>query len=138
MKPLIPTAVANEIQRQAKVRAETEPEVLLPEDRESFLANLPPEHQVEGKQEWHDAVDHVREQTEAAERLRRMGAPTTTSTQRYFLTVRDVANRWNLSVRSIWRLIKSGELPSCQFGAARRVLEADVEAYENTRLLKAG
>lgn len=58
--------------------------------------------------------------------------------KRYFLSVRQVASRWNLSERSVWRFLELKQLPTYRFGAARRILEADVEKFENERLIETG
>ena len=48
----------------------------------------------------------------------------------YFLTVDQIATRWNVSARTVWRMVKDGRLPSRLIGSSRRVLEADVEQFE--------
>lgn len=48
----------------------------------------------------------------------------------YYLTVPQIAVRWNVSERTVWRLISTKELPSVRFGSLRRVLEEDVERFE--------
>ena len=63
---------------------------------------------------------------------------TVVPSNRYFLSVRQVASRWNISERSVWRFLELRQLPTYRFGSARRILEADVEQFENERLLKTG
>jgi len=58
--------------------------------------------------------------------------------KRYFLSVRQVADRWNMSERTVWRFLKSRQLPAYRFGSARRILEADVKQFEDERLMKTG
>jgi excisionase family DNA binding protein len=45
------------------------------------------------------------------------------------LSVTTVAQRCDLSVRTIWELIARGDLPSIKIGNSRRVRESDLNAY---------
>ena len=48
------------------------------------------------------------------------------------LTVSDVAERLNISVRSVFAHIAEGDLPRVKFGHRTvRILESDVEAFVN-------
>ena len=58
--------------------------------------------------------------------------------RRYFLSVRQVADRWNLSERTVWRFLKLKQIPTYRFGAARRILEADIKKFEDERLTGTG
>ncbi len=45
------------------------------------------------------------------------------------LTIREVVDRSALSRRTIYSLIRSGELPSVKIGGARRVREDDLDRF---------
>ena len=45
------------------------------------------------------------------------------------LTLKEVAARLNVSVRTVNRYISDGTLPSIKIGGLRRVLEADLEEF---------
>ena len=47
-----------------------------------------------------------------------------------YIAVAEVARRWSVSSRSVWRMIKSQRLPSYVIGGFRRLRLADVEALE--------
>jgi excisionase family DNA binding protein len=44
-----------------------------------------------------------------------------------FLTMADVQKRFRLSLSTVQRLIKSGDLPAYRIGGSVRIKEADVE-----------
>ena len=50
-----------------------------------------------------------------------------------FLTVKQVAARWQASERQVHRLIASGELPVHRFGRSVRIAERDVRLFELDR-----
>jgi len=45
-----------------------------------------------------------------------------------FLTVAEVADMMRVSTMTVYRLVKSGELPAVRFGRSYRIPEAAVEA----------
>ena len=47
-----------------------------------------------------------------------------------FFTVPEIMERWQISERTLRRLIASGALPVLRIGASVRVSEADLRAYE--------
>lgn len=46
-----------------------------------------------------------------------------------FLTVRNVADTLQLSTKSVYALVSSGELPSYRFRGAVRIAQTDFDAY---------
>jgi excisionase family DNA binding protein len=46
-----------------------------------------------------------------------------------FFTIRDVADRFNLSARTVQRLVETGELASHKFSGAVRISEADLQSF---------
>lgn len=46
-----------------------------------------------------------------------------------FLTVAEVADLMRISTMTVYRLIRSGELPAVRVGRSFRVSEADVDGY---------
>ncbi len=46
-----------------------------------------------------------------------------------FLTVKQVANRLNISLSLAYRLIASGEIPYYRIGSCKRVIEEELEEY---------
>ena len=49
-----------------------------------------------------------------------------------FLSVRDLATRYNINTRTVYRLVKEGKLPPCfRVGASRRWRISDLEKFEN-------
>lgn len=48
----------------------------------------------------------------------------------WFLTVKDVADRWGISERQVRRNIASGELKSPRFGRSVRLAPDDVQLFE--------
>lgn len=55
-----------------------------------------------------------------------------------FLTVAEVADLLRVSNMTVYRLIKSGELPAARIGKSYRVREDDVDAYLEARFTEAG
>lgn len=53
---------------------------------------------------------------------------------RLVYTPREVAAALGISVRSAYQLIKSGELPTVQVGARRRIPRAALEQFANTHI----
>lgn len=47
-----------------------------------------------------------------------------------YLTRKQVANRWGVSLTTVDRMILRGQLKSIRFGKAVRITVASVEAYE--------
>lgn len=52
------------------------------------------------------------------------------------LTVGEVCEAMRVSNMTVYRLIKSGELPAIRLGKTYRVLESDVEGYLSGLLVK--
>ncbi len=52
------------------------------------------------------------------------------------LTVAEVCEAMRVSNMTVYRLIKSGELPAIRLGKTYRVLESDVEGYLSGLLVK--
>jgi excisionase family DNA binding protein len=50
-----------------------------------------------------------------------------------FLTVQEVADLMRVSTMTVYRLIKSGDLPAVRVGRSFRVREADVDTYLGAR-----
>jgi excisionase family DNA binding protein len=55
-----------------------------------------------------------------------------------FLTPKEVADLLRVSPMTVYRLIKSGELPAVRVGKAFRVREDDMDAYIAARYTRAG
>ena len=55
-----------------------------------------------------------------------------------FLTVREVAELLRVSSMTVYRLIKSSELPAVRVGRSFRVRDIDVDAYLASRYTQAG
>ena len=55
-----------------------------------------------------------------------------------FLTVQEVAEIMRVSTMTVYRIIKSGELPAVRVGRSFRVAEPDVDAYLASRYTQAG
>jgi excisionase family DNA binding protein len=55
-----------------------------------------------------------------------------------FLTVNEVAQFLRVSKMTVYRLIKSGDLPAVQIGRGYRVREEDVHRYLDARYTEAG
>lgn len=47
-----------------------------------------------------------------------------------YLTVRQVSQRWQVSERHVWRMMKDGRLQSIMLGDCRRIPKEEVEAHE--------
>ena len=55
-----------------------------------------------------------------------------------FLTVQEVADLMRVSTMTVYRLIKSGELPAVRVGRSFRVRDVDVDTYLGKRYTQAG
>lgn len=55
-----------------------------------------------------------------------------------FLTVQEVAEQLRVSSMTVYRLIKSGEIPAVRVGRSFRVREPDVDRYLEARFTQAG
>ena len=55
-----------------------------------------------------------------------------------FLTVQEVADLMRVSSMTVYRLIKSGELPAVRVGRSFRVAEGDVDTYLASGYTQAG
>ena len=55
-----------------------------------------------------------------------------------FLTVQEVAQLMRVSSMTVYRLIKSGELPAVRVGRSFRVAEGDVDTYLASGYTQAG
>lgn len=55
-----------------------------------------------------------------------------------YLTTKQVANRWQIGVRTVWRFISQGRLPVHKIGGMTRILEQDVVRFETEEAGKAG
>ena len=55
-----------------------------------------------------------------------------------FLTVQEVADLMRVSSMTVYRLIKSGELPAVRVGRSFRVAERDVDTYLASGYTQAG
>jgi excisionase family DNA binding protein len=55
-----------------------------------------------------------------------------------FLTVQEVADLMRVSSMTVYRLIKSGELPAVRVGRSFRVAESDVDTYLAAGYTQAG
>ena len=53
-----------------------------------------------------------------------------TSRQLPYYHVRQVATRWQVSERKVYRLVKRGELVAHHFGSQLRISEADLNTFE--------
>lgn len=131
----IPVAVRAEIGRQARERAGAAPEMLLPEDKEEFAARFPAEHQVEGEEVWNATVDRDAERSQAVERQRRasgvsVNGPEQQGFKVLYLSLEQVAVRWGVCRKTVWRYVQAGRLRSWRIGGIRRIPRADVEALE--------
>ena len=50
-----------------------------------------------------------------------------------YLTTKDLAQRWKVGVKKIYRMKNRGEIPFARFGGAIRFPLAAIEAYERTQ-----
>jgi excisionase family DNA binding protein len=55
-----------------------------------------------------------------------------------FLTVQEVADLMRVSTMTVYRIIKSGELPAVRVGRSFRVRDEDVDTYLGQRYTQAG
>ena len=55
-----------------------------------------------------------------------------------FLTVQEVADLMRVSTMTVYRIIKSGELPAVRVGRSVRVRDVDVDTYLGNRYTQAG
>ncbi len=55
-----------------------------------------------------------------------------------FLTVAEVADQLRVSTMTVYRLIKSGELPATRIGKSYRLRRADVDGFLSARYTQAG
>jgi len=55
-----------------------------------------------------------------------------------FLTVQEVADLMRVSTMTVYRIIKSGELPAVRVGRSFRVRDVDVDSYLGSRYTQAG
>ena len=55
-----------------------------------------------------------------------------------FLTVQEVADIMRVSTMTVYRIIKSGELPAVRVGRSFRVRDVDVDTYLGSRYTLAG
>ena len=55
-----------------------------------------------------------------------------------FLTVAEVAGLLRVSTMTVYRIIKSGELPAVRVGRSFRVRDVDVDTYLGSRYTQAG
>ena len=127
MRMKIPASIKAEIRK----RSTEVPPSLLPEDRATFIRSVTEseqESQAGAEAHWNSLVND----NEDAHRQWRQKHPEGHDTKRqpYFLTVDQVAIRWNMSARTVWRMVREKRLPSRLIGSSRRVLEEDVERFE--------
>ncbi len=50
-----------------------------------------------------------------------------------FLSPKDLAERWRVSVAMLYKLARNGELPAMRIGKTVRFKAADVDAYERSQ-----
>jgi excisionase family DNA binding protein len=55
-----------------------------------------------------------------------------------FLTVQEVADLMRVSTMTVYRIIKSGELPAVRVGRSFRVRDVDVDTYLASRYTQTG
>jgi excisionase family DNA binding protein len=58
--------------------------------------------------------------------------------RRHFMTVAEVAQLMRVSTMTVYRLIKSGELPAVRVGRSYRLRPGDVDRYLGDRYTEAG
>jgi excisionase family DNA binding protein len=63
---------------------------------------------------------------------------TTSDARGGFLTVAEVAGQLRVSTMTVYRLIRSGELPAARIGRSYRLRPADVDSFLAQRFIKAG
>ena len=47
-----------------------------------------------------------------------------------FLSVGEIAERWNVNYRTVYRLVRSGAIPAMRIGDLYRVREDELEKFE--------
>lgn len=57
-------------------------------------------------------------------------APQSARRTPHFMTIEQVADRWQVSDRTVWRRLKDGQLRFHRIGGAVRIEQGDVEAFE--------
>jgi len=62
----------------------------------------------------------------------------TVSGRAQFLTVAEVAGIMRVSTMTVYRLIKSGELPAARVGKSYRIREDDLDAFLQNSFTQAG
>jgi excisionase family DNA binding protein len=62
----------------------------------------------------------------------------TSSPRPRLLTPNEVAEQLRVSTMTVYRLIKSGELPAARISSSYRLREEDVDAYLESRFSSAG
>ncbi|MFP5297724.1 MAG: helix-turn-helix domain-containing protein [Actinomycetota bacterium] len=55
-----------------------------------------------------------------------------------FATVAEVAKRLRVSNMTVYRLVKSGQLPAVRVGRGYRIRETDLQRYLESRFMDAG
>lgn len=53
-----------------------------------------------------------------------------------FFTVKDLAERWKVSVFTIRRMVKAGKIKTTKIGRQFRFLKSDIEKYEQSRTIE--
>ncbi|MEI6809482.1 MAG: helix-turn-helix domain-containing protein [bacterium] len=125
MKAIIPDSVRSEIRRQESVP----PILLTPKDREDFLRSVPEDLRSDAETHWNDMVkENERKVGDFLDKIEQTGQMRRVQ----YLTVKQVADRWQVSERQVWRLIGEGRLKSVKIGECRRIDEAAVRAFEQS------
>lgn len=50
-----------------------------------------------------------------------------------YISIREIARRTSLTYETVWRYIKTGELPSVKIGGSRRILTGEYERWVKER-----
>ena len=66
------------------------------------------------------------------------GSPMSPQVLGRFFTVAEVARQLRVSNMTVYRLIKSGQLPAVRVGRGYRIRDEDVRKYLNERYMDAG
>lgn len=66
------------------------------------------------------------------------GSPTSPQVLGRFFTVAEVARQLRVSNMTVYRLIKSGQLPAVRVGRGYRIRDEDVRKYLDERYMDAG
>ncbi len=74
----------------------------------------------------------------AATQGRKGSAVAQSSATARFLTVQEVADLMRVSTMTVYRIIKSGELPAVRVGRSFRVRDTDVDTYLGSRYTQTG